>query len=52
MLTHPWAHDHEILGYIAVNVNDLLIAGKRALLINAVQQVWKTKDPARLDCIP
>ena len=52
-------HDHHILGYVGVYVDDLLIAGHRSLndsLIKAVQQVWKTSTPEHLgpdpDCVP
>ena len=44
-------HAHEILGYLGVYVDDLLIAGKRTLndaLIQAVQRVWKTSTPEHL----
>ena len=52
-------HQHQILGYVGVYVDDLLIAGARSLndaLITAVQGVWKTSQPEHLgpdaDCIP
>ena len=52
-------HDHNILGYVGVYVDDLLIAGPRSLndsLITAVQGVWKTSQPEHLgpdpDCVP
>ena len=52
-------HDHHILGYVGVYVDDLLIAGPRLLndcLTHAVQQVWKTRTPEHLapdsDCVP
>ena len=44
-------HDHQILGYVGVYVDDLLIAGPRFLndsLIKAVQQVWKRSTPEHL----
>ena len=44
-------HDHHILGYACVYVDDLLIAGPRSLndsMIHAVQQVWKTSTPEHL----
>ena len=44
-------HDHRILGYVGVYVDDLLIAGPRSLnesSIKAVQQVWKTSTPEHL----
>ena len=57
-----WAarlHNHQILGYVGVYVDDLLIAGPRSLndsLIKAVRQVWKTSTPQHLgpdrDCVP
>ena len=52
-------HDHSILGYVGVYVDDLLIAGPRSLndsLITAAQGVWKTSQPEHLgpdvDCVP
>ena len=52
-------HKHRILGYVGVYVDDLLIAGSRALndsLIRSVQDVWKTSTPEHLgpdpDCVP
>ena len=52
-------HEHRILGYVGVYVDDLLIAGPRALndsLIRCVQDVWKTSTPEHLgpdpDCVP
>ena len=52
-------HEHQILGYVGVYVDDLLIAGPRSLndsLIKAVQNVWKTSTPEHLgpdpDCVP
>ena len=52
-------HDHHILGYVGVYVDDLLIAGPRSLndsMIRAVQEVWKTSAPEHLgpdnDCVP
>ena len=52
-------HDHHILGYVGVYVDDLLIAGPRSLndsVIRAVQEVWKTSAPEHLgpdtDCVP
>ena len=52
-------HEHQILGYVGVYVDDLLIAGPRSLndaLITAVQGVWKTSQPEHLgpdaDCVP
>ena len=52
-------HDHHILGFLGVYVDDLLIAGPRLLndsLIQAVQQVWKTSTPEHLgpdsNCVP
>ena len=52
-------HKHTILGYVGVYVDDLLIAGPRALndsLIRSVQDVWKTSTPEHLgpdpDCVP
>ena len=52
-------HEHRILGYVGVYVDDLLIAGPRALndsLIRSVQDVWKTSTPEHLgpdpDCAP
>ena len=52
-------HDHNILGYVGVYVDDLLIAGSRSLndsQITAVQGVWKTSQPEHLgpdpDCVP
>ena len=52
-------HQHKILGYVGVYVDDLLIAGPRTLnetLIKAVQNVWKTSAPEHLgpdsDCVP
>ena len=52
-------HDHHILGYVGIYVDDLLIAGPRSLndsMIRAVQQVWKTSTPEHLgpdsDCVP
>ena len=52
-------HDHRILGYVGVYVDDLLIAGPRSLndaMITAVQDVWKTSQPEHLgpdaDCVP
>ena len=52
-------HDHHVLGYVGVYVDDLLIAGPRSLndsMIQAVQQVWKTSTPEHLgpdsDCVP
>ena len=44
-------HDHKILGYVGVYVDDLLIAGPRPLndsTIRAVQEVWKTRAPKHL----
>ena len=48
-----------ILGYVGVYVDDLLIAGPRSLndsMIRAVQDVWKTSAPEHLgpdpDCVP
>ena len=50
---------NNILGYVGVYVDDLLIAGPRSLneaLITAVQGVWKTSQPEHLgpdaDCVP
>ena len=43
-------HDHQILGYVGVYVDDLLIAGPRSLndsLIKPVQNVGKTSTPER-----
>ena len=52
-------HQHQILGYVGVYVDDLLIAGPRSLndtVIKAVQGVWKTSQPEHLgpdaDCVP
>ena len=52
-------HDHRILGYVGVYVDDLLIAGPRSLndsMIQAVQEVCKTSAPEHLgpdpDCVP
>ena len=52
-------HDHAILGYLGVHVDDLLTADKRTLkdaLIDAIQQVWKISTPEHLgpdpDCVP
>ena len=52
-------HQHKILGYVGVYVDDLLIAGPRSLndtLIRAVQGIWKTSAPEHLgpdpDCVP
>ena len=52
-------HDHHILGYVGVYVDDLLSAGPRSLidsLIKAVQHVWKTSTPEHPgpdpDCVP
>ena len=52
-------HQHKILGYVGVYVDDLLIAGSRSMndtLIRAVQGVWKTSAPEHLgpdpDCVP
>ena len=52
-------HQHRILGYVGVCVDDLLIAGPRSLndtVIKAVQNVWKTSQPEHLgpdpDCVP
>ena len=52
-------HQHKILGYVGVYVDDLLIAGPRTLndtLIQAVQDIWKTSAPEHLgpdsDCVP
>ena len=52
-------HQHKILGYVGVYVDDLLIAGPRTLnetLIKAVQGIWKTSTPEHLgpdsDCVP
>ena len=52
-------HDHHVLGYVGVYVDDLLIAGPRSLndsMIHAVQEVWKTSTPEHLgpdpDCVP
>ena len=52
-------HDHHVLGYVGVYVDDLLIAGPRFLhdsMIQAVQGVWKTSAPELLgtdpDCVP
>ena len=50
----PWTaklHDHRILGYLGVYVDDLLIAGKRTLndtVYEALQQIWKTTTPEHL----
>ena len=51
-------HKHNILGYVGVYVDDLLIAGPRSLndSMRAVQDVWKTSAPEHLgpdpDCVP
>ena len=52
-------HDHHILGYVGVYVDDLLIADPRSVndsSITAVQGVWKTSQPEHLepdpDCVP
>ena len=52
-------HDHQVLGYVGVYVDDLLIAGPQSLndsLVKAVQNVWKTSTPEHLgpdpDCVP
>ena len=52
-------HNHKVLGYVGVYVDDLLIAGPRSLndtLIKAVQGIWKTSAPEHLgpdpDCVP
>ena len=52
-------HKHNILCYVGVYVDDLLIAGPRSLndsVIRAVQDVWKTSAPEHLgpdsDCVP
>ena len=52
-------HQHTILGYVGVYVDDLLIAGPRFLndsMICAVKDVWKTSAPEHLgpdsDCVP
>ena len=52
-------HNHHILGYVGVYVDDLLTSGPRGLndsLIRAVQEVWKTSTPEHLgpdpDCVP
>ena len=52
-------HQHTILGYVGVYVDDLLIAGPRSLndsMICAVKDVWKTSAPEHLgpdsDCVP
>ena len=52
-------HKHNILGYVGVYVDDLLIAGPRSLndsMIRAVQDVWKPSAPEHLgpdsDCVP
>ena len=52
-------HNHTILGYVGVYVDDLLIAGPRSLndsMIQAVRNVWKTSAPEHLgpdpDCVP
>ena len=52
-------HQHHILGYVGVYVDDLLIAGPRALndsMVRSVQEVWKTSAPEHLgpvpDCVP
>ena len=52
-------HQHRILGYVGLYVDDLLIAGHRSLsdtVIKAVQNVWKTSHPEHLgpdpDCVP
>ena len=54
----PFDH-HRILGYVAVYVDDLLIAGPRPLtdtVVKAVQNAWKTSQPEHLgpdpDCVP
>ena len=50
---------HNILGYVGVYVDDLMIAGPRSLndsMIRSVQEVWKTSAPEHLgpdpDCVP
>ena len=52
-------NQHQILGYVGVYLDDLLIAGPRSLndaLITAVQGVWKTSQPEHVgpdaDCVP
>ena len=52
-------HDHHVLGYVGVYVDDLSIAGPRSLndsMIHAVREVWKTSAPEHLgpdpDCVP
>ena len=52
-------HQHRIIGYADVYVDDLLIAGHCSLndtVIEAVQNVWKTSQPEHLgpdpDCVP
>ena len=56
-MTSGQLHDHQILGYVGVYVDDLLIACARSLndsLIKAVQNVWKTSTPEHPDpdCVP
>ena len=52
-------HNHRILGYMGVYVDDLLIAGHHTLndkVIEAVKNIWKTSQPEHLgpdpDCVP
>ena len=52
-------HDHHVLGYVGVYVDNLLIAGPRSLndsMIRSVQEDWKTSAPEHLgpdpDCVP
>ena len=52
-------HDHRVLGYVGVYVDDLLIAGPRTLndsMIQATRDTWKTSSPEHLgpdpDCVP
>ena len=52
-------HDHKILKYLGVHVDDLLTADKQTLdfaIKAAIQQVWKTSTPEHLgpetDCVP
>ena len=52
-------HDHKVLGYLGVYVDDLLIGGKRSrndTLITAVKEAWSTSTPEHLgphpDCVP
>ena len=52
-------HNHRILGYMGVYVDDLLIAGHCTLndkVIEAVKNNWKTSQPEHLgpdpDCVP